>query len=148
MININLNSTAILSMSKLADIVLSRITESILGNVLPSGDNSSYTRKYALRKARGAAARGQVSTHTSNVNMLLTGGMLRSLKKDKIMETKAVLKYAESYNEAIDDNENRGRSVRKLSAENIQLVEEEFAKDVEIKIAKEFEQNNNVTIGG
>ncbi len=154
MLKFNLNKSNILSMSALADIVLAKIQHSFSKNELPSGDNSNYLTggrsrgEYKRRKARGRAAYNQESTHTANVNMILTGGLRKSLRKDKIMETKAVLKYGDSYLDAIKYNEDTGnRSVRTLSPNNIEIVEKEFAKDVEERLEKEFMKISTITLG-
>ena len=151
MININLNIPNIFSMNKLANIVLNRIVRSIKDdNALPSGNVSHYTKAYADRKARGAAAKGQVSTHTANVNMYLTGGLINSLKVDtgSITTTSVTLKYGGEFDAAITQNEDvHKRNIRTLSSENIALVEAEFIRDVEQRIVNEFEKQNNIVIG-
>lgn len=137
-------------MNKLANIVLNRIVRSIKDdNALPSGNVSQYTRPYARRKERGVAAKGQVSTHTANVNMYLTGKLINSLAVDSasFTETSATLRYGGAFDGAIQYNENRERSIRTLSSENVKIVEEEFARDIEQRLVNEFEKQNNIEIG-
>ena len=133
-------------MKQIAESVLMAIRNSVYSNKLPSENSTPSYRNplYQKLKSQGRAAKNQVSTYTANVNMLLTGKLINSLRIASLGKKTATLSFGADQTEKIVKNERWGRSIRTLSKENIRIIENQAVADINKKL-KKYLDNNKTT---